>query len=562
MSIINTVIFNFIIKLSIMEKQENWTNKDIQSERYKNFVVGILRRFITIDEWETKGYKKLTEEPSNMNIWRQAMITPLYSLSSKENNDILEFIGDASLKFAFPWYIIKLYPNKQSAFHANMNSYYMGETSHLLIAQKLGINEWLQSLVRPTKKVIKDAFEAFVGALEKTGSTIRHNLGNILVKRFVVYIFEHVTPLNENVGLGVDKSKLINFMKNFVESGSQMPNIEFEYEGHDIIGGYIHIPRSMRDEFKEIGIELKREYTSIGTDKKTVEGEIFAELIPHIDTYLQSHNVDEIKMNNLLLMVSKRDEKLIRDELRDRGYNYMIFKSQQKSRGGDGGSKPSVSNVGSLIGVKNVTSIEEGRHIQRKQEDILHTYTDIKRTTRDDNDLKKDTLIDFIDKIILKKDVVVLLSPKKEKPVILVPPNKEEEEPQRGRKTLGTSLLPSVGFSESKVVTPLTTIPQISTTTRQAPVPRRSILVKRKTPSPEKKQEGEIVTSSRRRGGIVPTRRTIKETDVSTLTPSTEIIEEDKPKRKSTVVVEGKKKRTRTKEKKISPSKTSLKKTE
>lgn len=549
-----------------MEKQENWTNKDIQGERYKNFVVGILRRFITIDEWESKGYKKLTEDSSNMNIWRQAMITPLYSLSSKENNDILEFIGDASLKFAFPWYIIKLYPNKQSAFHANMNSYYMGETSHLLIAQKLGINEWLQSLVRPTKKVIKDAFEAFVGALEKTGSTIRHNLGNILVKRFVVYIFEHVTPLNENVGLGVDKSKLINFMKNFVESGSQIPNIEFEYEGHDIIGGYIHIPRSMRDEFKEIGIELKREYTSIGTDKKTVEGEIFAELIPHIDTYLHSHNVDEIKMNNLLLLLSKRDEKLIRDELRARGYNYMIFKSQQKSKGGDGGSKPSVSNVGSLIGVKNVTSIEEGREIQRKQEDMLHTYTDIKRTTRDDTDLKKDTLIDFIDKIILKK----------EKPVISVPPNKEEEEPRRGRTIqTGTSLLPS----ESKVVTPTTTItiPEVSTTTtRQAPVPRKSILVKRKTPSPEKKQEGEIVTSSRRRGGIVPTRRTIKETvpDVSTLTPSSEVTEVIKPKRKSTVVVEeedkpkrkstikGEKKRTRTKEKKISPSKTSLKETE
>lgn len=112
------------------------------------------------------GYK-----PKNIFLYKLAFTHSSISEGKKkimENNERLEYLGDAILGAVVADFLFKIFPTKSEGFLTEMRAKIVSRNSLNKLSQKLGIEKLIQSQFEPTisrNSINGDAFEAFIGAL-------------------------------------------------------------------------------------------------------------------------------------------------------------------------------------------------------------------------------------------------------------------------------------------------------------------------------------------------------------------------------------------------------------
>lgn len=105
--------------------------------------------------------------PINMALYKQAFRHS--SSKNINNNERLEFLGDAVLGTVIGEYLFKLYPFKDEGFLTQLRSRIVNRQSLNAIALKIGLNQHLEVNLTKDEKVKSsaygDAFEALIGAI-------------------------------------------------------------------------------------------------------------------------------------------------------------------------------------------------------------------------------------------------------------------------------------------------------------------------------------------------------------------------------------------------------------
>ncbi|MBS1637663.1 MAG: ribonuclease III [Bacteroidetes bacterium] len=139
-------------------------------------MIKILSSFQFTDK-ENKAFKQglkqlLGFSPKNLSLYHQA-----FRHSSSKNirqnhlksNERLEFLGDAVLGVVIADYLFKLYPYEDEGFLTQLRSRIVNGQVITSLAQKFGLDTYLQSDLSKKEKVKSsaygDAFEALVGAI-------------------------------------------------------------------------------------------------------------------------------------------------------------------------------------------------------------------------------------------------------------------------------------------------------------------------------------------------------------------------------------------------------------
>ncbi len=112
------------------------------------------------------GYK-----PKNIFLYKLAFTHSSISEGKKkimENNERLEYLGDAILGAVVADFLFKLFPTKSEGFLTEMRAKIVSRNSLNKLSQKLGIEKLIHSQFEPNisrNSINGDAFEAFIGAM-------------------------------------------------------------------------------------------------------------------------------------------------------------------------------------------------------------------------------------------------------------------------------------------------------------------------------------------------------------------------------------------------------------
>ena len=102
---------------------------------------------------------------SPLDLWLTAFTHR--SVSAKRNYEVLEFVGDRTLKGSFALYALTQYPQLTQADLTNLDVHHMARAEQAKYARQLGLNDLLVTApyIKQDIKLQSDTFEAFVGAL-------------------------------------------------------------------------------------------------------------------------------------------------------------------------------------------------------------------------------------------------------------------------------------------------------------------------------------------------------------------------------------------------------------
>ena len=135
------------------------------------FARKIFHYYVSGDKYFVKRLSQtLGFKPANLKLFKQAFYhksaidTPT---GFKQNNERLEFLGDAILSTAVAEYLFKKYPNSNEGFLTKMRSKIVMRKSLNLIADKMGIDELLGEFNngKISQSMLGNALEALVGAI-------------------------------------------------------------------------------------------------------------------------------------------------------------------------------------------------------------------------------------------------------------------------------------------------------------------------------------------------------------------------------------------------------------
>lgn len=139
-------------------------------------MIRLLSSFQSGDK-EDKAFKQSLKRllgftPGNLSLYYQAFRHSSSRLLKKKNlnsNERLEFLGDAVLDLIIADYLFKLYPYEDEGFLTQLRSRIVNGQVITGLAQKFGLDTYLQSDLSKKEKVKSsaygDAFEALVGAI-------------------------------------------------------------------------------------------------------------------------------------------------------------------------------------------------------------------------------------------------------------------------------------------------------------------------------------------------------------------------------------------------------------
>lgn len=168
-------------------------------------------------------YNILGFYPDNLELYEQAFIhrsLSITQLGKRENNERLEFLGDAVLDAIIADIVFKHFPNKKEGFLTNTRSKIVQRESLNQIALELGIDKKVTSMPYATmhhKYMYGNALEALIGA-------IYLDQGYIRCCRFVE---ERI--INKYISLDKLASREVNFKSRLLEWGQKTKlHIEFD----------------------------------------------------------------------------------------------------------------------------------------------------------------------------------------------------------------------------------------------------------------------------------------------------------------------------------------------
>jgi len=165
-------------------------------------------------------------KPKTIALYEKALRHKSASINNngtKENNERLEFLGDAILDSIAATYFFKKFPLKEEGFLTTMKSRLVSRKNLNQIALKIGIKELLEANIRQdSKTILGDALEAIIGA-------IYLDRGFDKTQEFVV---------KKLIGTYMDIEHLINTEVNFkskVIEWAQKNKTEIEFVTHEKI---------------------------------------------------------------------------------------------------------------------------------------------------------------------------------------------------------------------------------------------------------------------------------------------------------------------------------------
>lgn len=129
-----------------------------------------------------------------MRVWVRAFTHETWNLLL--NYEELEFLGDAVLKYIFPAYLMRTFPNLDKEDLTNLNNYYMSKTVQPKWAIILGLNKLVRvkGLDISNWYINTDIFESFFGALVTIGNSIAPFFGVCIAG----YVLEYYLDLSKN----------------------------------------------------------------------------------------------------------------------------------------------------------------------------------------------------------------------------------------------------------------------------------------------------------------------------------------------------------------------------
>jgi len=178
----------------------------------KSFIQSIKRLFYPKKELYGLLFNVLGLEANNQDIYQLAFIHRSASLQKSkglnQNNERLEYLGDAILGAITADILYKYFPNKDEGFLTQVRSKIVSRESLNTLALKLELDKYVMSNVcaNNNKHVFGDAFEALVGAiyLDQGYLKTKDVLENHIFKNFID--IEEVVNIDRNF-----KSKLIEW---------------------------------------------------------------------------------------------------------------------------------------------------------------------------------------------------------------------------------------------------------------------------------------------------------------------------------------------------------------
>jgi len=164
--------------------------------KFKNLLRIILRfynRFIGNQKQFADKLRPLVGfTPSRMSIFKLAFShksNPSDKAYAIQNNERLEYLGDAVLGTIVAEYLFKKYPNANEGFLTKMRSKIVKRSTLNKIGDKMGLDVLLQeySQTRLSRSMLGNAVEALVGAvyLERGYAKTRHFVVRLLLRNYV-----------------------------------------------------------------------------------------------------------------------------------------------------------------------------------------------------------------------------------------------------------------------------------------------------------------------------------------------------------------------------------------
>lgn len=151
------------------------------------FVIDFIVQFFTKGSTLYKNLQTMLGfTPTNIALYELALCHRSNNNSATENNERLEFLGDAILGAIIAEYLFKLFPKKDEGFLTQIRSRIVNGQNLYILAKKFGLDALLQSRLTKKEKLSSsaygDVFEALIGAIfldkgfEKTKLFILNNI--------------------------------------------------------------------------------------------------------------------------------------------------------------------------------------------------------------------------------------------------------------------------------------------------------------------------------------------------------------------------------------------------
>ncbi|MEM7105072.1 MAG: ribonuclease III [Bacteroidota bacterium] len=123
--------------------------------------------------------------PSNLTLYRLAFSHKSYTNNdyfSNQNNERLEYLGDAVLGTIVAEYLFRKYPGKNEGFLTKMRSKIVKRKTLNYVADQMGLDVFLmhQGMETVSNSMMGNALEAFIGA-------VYLDVGYTRTKRYVIY---------------------------------------------------------------------------------------------------------------------------------------------------------------------------------------------------------------------------------------------------------------------------------------------------------------------------------------------------------------------------------------
>lgn len=152
--------------------------------------------------------------PSAMNIWKDAFTHE--TVSSTNNYEDLEYIGDAILKAAFPQYLTLKFPHLHKGEYTELNVAYMSKMQNAEFAKQMGFGAYIRviGMDRAILNLEADVFESFFGALNNIGNSIYFGSGFVHCYNMMTYLFETIN-IDESRGRGSAKTQVLQIFVRF-----------------------------------------------------------------------------------------------------------------------------------------------------------------------------------------------------------------------------------------------------------------------------------------------------------------------------------------------------------
>lgn len=167
------------------------------------------RLFLSGKDFNDPLFYLLGFTPVNISIYHQAFVHSSASKGTKENNERLEYLGDAILDAVVSDILFKKYPKKTEGFLTQMRSKIVSRKMLGKIAKQMGIQELLKHSklkIKDSPSVLGNALEALIGAIYLDQGYSKAY--SFITKKIIAPYIDFNTLINEELNY---KSKLLEW---------------------------------------------------------------------------------------------------------------------------------------------------------------------------------------------------------------------------------------------------------------------------------------------------------------------------------------------------------------